>query len=95
MYALKFLEWGGLICLPVVQLHMHAQRPFQARLVCLQVYQASPQTMLPVMPHLLAELTAREDARRARPTALRTVQVYLTKGFSRLASRVPAVVAGR
>ena len=32
---------------------------------CLQVYQAAPQTLLPVMPHLLAELTAREDSRHA------------------------------
>ena len=47
----------------------------QARFGFWQVHQVSPQTLLPVMPHLLAELTAREDAKRA--IALGTVGALL------------------
>lgn len=30
----------------------------------LQIYQVSPSTLLPVMPHIMSDLTAKEDAKR-------------------------------
>lgn len=29
-----------------------------------QIYQVSPSTLLPVMPHIMSDLTAKEDAKR-------------------------------
>ena len=32
--------------------------------MCVQIYQVSPSTLLPVMPHIMSDLTAKEDAKR-------------------------------
>ena len=62
------VQWGwAILTAGCTLLHTRLLQAPEAPLCMAQVYQASPQTLLPVMPHLLAELTAREDARRARP----------------------------
>ncbi len=32
--------------------------------MCVQIYQVSPSMLLPVMPHIMSDLTAKEDAKR-------------------------------